>query len=71
MTSSTRAAARCSTSRALAYEIVASASSSDFHRQAVIPSRVLERAPSAELRPDQTDQDSLPPYEVVDAVVER
>jgi NAD+ synthetase len=37
----------------------------------VIPSRVIERAPSAELRPDQTDQDSLPPYEVVDAVVER
>jgi NAD+ synthase (glutamine-hydrolysing) len=37
----------------------------------VIPSRVIERAPSAELRPDQTDQDSLPPYEVVDVVVER
>jgi NAD+ synthetase len=37
----------------------------------VIPDRVIERAPSAELRPDQTDQDSLPPYEVVDAVVER
>ena len=37
----------------------------------VIPSRVLERPPSAELKPDQTDQDSLPPYEVLDAVVER
>ena len=37
----------------------------------VIPQRVIDRAPSAELRPDQTDQDSLPPYEVVDAVVER
>ena len=37
----------------------------------VIPARVIERAPSAELRPDQTDQDSLPPYEVLDAVVER
>ena len=37
----------------------------------VIPSRVIERAPSAELRPDQTDQDTLPPYEVLDAVVER
>ena len=37
----------------------------------VIPQRVLDRAPSAELRPDQTDQDSLPLYEVVDAVVER
>ncbi len=37
----------------------------------VIPQRVLDRAPSAELKPDQTDQDSLPPYEVLDAVVER
>ena len=34
-------------------------------------SRVLERPPSAELKPDQTDQDMLPPYEVLDAVVER
>jgi NAD+ synthetase len=37
----------------------------------VIPERVIDRPPSAELRPDQTDQDSLPPYEVLDAVVER
>ncbi len=37
----------------------------------VIPERVITRAPSAELRPDQTDQDSLPPYEVLDAIVER
>lgn len=36
----------------------------------VIPERVINRAPSAELRPDQTDQDSLPPYEVLDAIVE-
>lgn len=36
----------------------------------VIPPRVLTRAPSAELRPDQTDQDSLPPYEVLDPVLE-
>ncbi|MDE2366031.1 MAG: NAD+ synthase [Betaproteobacteria bacterium] len=36
----------------------------------VIPARVISRAPSAELRPDQTDQDSLPPYDVLDAVVE-
>jgi NAD+ synthetase len=40
-------------------------------RGVVIPARVIERAPSAELRPDQTDQDTLPPYEVLDAVVER
>ncbi len=36
----------------------------------VIPERVLTRAPSAELRPDQTDQDSLPPYEKLDAILE-
>jgi len=37
---------------------------------AAIPQRVIERAPSAELRPDQTDQDSLPPYPVLDAIME-
>ena len=36
----------------------------------VIPERILTRAPSAELRPDQTDQDSLPPYDMLDAIVE-
>jgi NAD+ synthetase len=36
----------------------------------VIPQRVIERAPSAELRPDQKDQDSLPPYPVLDAIME-
>jgi NAD+ synthase (glutamine-hydrolysing) len=36
----------------------------------VIPERILTRPPSAELRPDQTDQDSLPPYELLDAIVE-
>jgi len=37
----------------------------------VIPQRVIDRAPSAELAPGQVDQDTLPPYEVLDAVVER
>ena len=37
----------------------------------VIPERILTRAPSAELRPDQTDQDSLPPYELLDAILAR
>ena len=37
----------------------------------VIPERILTRAPSAELRPDQKDQDSLPSYEVLDGIVER
>ena len=36
----------------------------------VIPERIITRPPSAELRPDQTDQDSLPAYEVLDAIVE-
>jgi NAD+ synthase (glutamine-hydrolysing) len=38
---------------------------------AAIPERIIERAPSAELRADQVDQDSLPPYDVLDAIVER
>src|SRR5689334_13910042 len=37
----------------------------------VIPENILVRAPSAELRENQTDQDSLPPYDVLDAVLER
>lgn len=36
----------------------------------VIPDRIITRAPSAELKPGQTDQDSLPPYDVLDAIVE-
>ena len=35
----------------------------------VIPERIITRAPSAELRPNQTDQDSLPPYEVLDGIL--
>jgi NAD+ synthase (glutamine-hydrolysing) len=34
-----------------------------------IPEASIEKVPSAELRPDQTDQDSLPPYETLDAIV--
>lgn len=37
----------------------------------VIPPRVIDKPPSAELRENQTDQDSLPPYEVLDAILER
>ena len=37
---------------------------------AAIPERIITRAPSAELKPDQTDQDTLPPYEVLDAIIE-
>ncbi len=36
----------------------------------IIPSRIITRPPSAELRPNQTDQDSLPPYEILDQILE-
>ena len=35
----------------------------------VIPQRIIDRPPSAELRPDQIDQDSLPPYDILDAIL--
>ncbi|MGH6623988.1 MAG: NAD+ synthase, partial [Burkholderiaceae bacterium] len=37
----------------------------------LIPERILTRPPSAELKHDQTDQDSLPPYDVLDGIIER
>jgi NAD+ synthase (glutamine-hydrolysing) len=40
-------------------------------RRVVIPESVLIKAPSAELRPNQTDQDSLPPYDVLDEILVR
>lgn len=42
----------------------------DAHGTVVIPQRIIERAPSAELKPDQTDQDALPPYEVLAPILE-
>ena len=41
------------------------------HLRWVIPPAVIERPPSAELRDNQTDQDSLPPYVELDAILER
>lgn len=38
-------------------------------RQEVIPERIFAKAPTAELRPNQTDQDTLPPYEVLDSIL--
>jgi len=38
-------------------------------RKCDLPPRILERPPTAELRPDQTDQDTLPPYEVLDEIL--
>lgn len=40
-------------------------------RGEVIPASIIERPPSAELRPDQRDTDSLPPYDVLDGILER
>jgi NAD+ synthase (glutamine-hydrolysing) len=37
---------------------------------AVIPERIITRAPSAELKHNQTDQDNLPPYEILDGIME-
>jgi NAD+ synthase/NAD+ synthase (glutamine-hydrolysing) len=37
--------------------------------QEIIPARIIEKPPSAELKPDQTDQDDLPPYEVIDPIL--
>jgi NAD+ synthetase len=39
--------------------------------RAVIPEAVFMKPPSAELRPNQTDQDSLPPYEILDEILQR
>jgi NAD+ synthase (glutamine-hydrolysing) len=44
--------------------------SGEFQGNDAIPERVIVREPSAELRPDQKDTDSLPPYEVLDAILE-
>jgi len=43
----------------------------DAKGRAIIPEPILTKAPSAELRPDQTDQDSLPPYDVLDDILQR
>jgi NAD+ synthase (glutamine-hydrolysing) len=40
------------------------------HERSVIPPRVIEKAPSAELRPDQKDSDTLPPYDVLDPILD-
>jgi len=56
--------------KTLVYRLCAWRNSSlAFGARDIIPERILTRAPSAELRPDQTDQDSLPPYEILDGIV--
>ena len=39
------------------------------HKVEIIPKEIIDKAPSAELRPDQTDQDSLPPYDLLDKIL--
>ncbi len=41
-----------------------------YFERVIIPERIQVRAPSAELKPDQTDQDTLPPYPVLDAILQ-
>jgi NAD+ synthase (glutamine-hydrolysing) len=52
----------------LVYRLVRERASRD--PQSPVPESIVTRPPSAELRPDQRDQDSLPPYEVLDAILE-
>ncbi len=52
----------------LVYEVARKANA--LAGREVIPASVFERAPSAELRPGQTDQDTLPPYAALDAILE-
>jgi NAD+ synthase (glutamine-hydrolysing) len=54
--------------KTLVYELVRHRNEQEGRE--LIPASVLERAPSAELRPDQLDSDSLPPYELLDRVLE-
>jgi NAD+ synthetase len=43
----------------------------EHHNKELIPWRSIEKVPSAELKPNQTDQDSLPPYDLLDAILHR
>lgn len=57
--------------KTLVYQLCHYRNTSDaFAFQQIIPERILTRAPSAELRPNQIDQDSLPPYEILDAIMQ-
>lgn len=42
-----------------------------YYKREVIPQNIIEKPPSAELKPDQKDIDNLPPYEILDAILER
>ncbi len=55
--------------KTLVYRLAAYRNKVSPEGQEVIPERIITRPPSAELRPDQKDQDSLPEYDVLDAIL--
>ena len=57
-------------SKTLVYELARYRNGLGTNQGGVIPERVMTREPSAELRPEQKDSDSLPPYELLDAILE-
>jgi len=57
-------------SKTVVYELARYRNGQDSVSGGVIPERVITREPTAELRPDQKDSDSLPPYEILDAILE-
>ncbi len=57
-------------SKTLVYELARYRNGLGTNQGDVIPERVMTREPSAELRPEQKDSDSLPPYELLDAILE-
>jgi NAD+ synthase (glutamine-hydrolysing) len=54
--------------KTLVYELARHRNARDRHP--VIPQRVFDKAPTAELRPNQTDQDTLPPYDILDGILQ-
>ncbi len=56
--------------KTLVYELARHRNELAGHEDGLIPDSILKRAPSAELRPEQRDEDSLPPYEVLDPILE-
>jgi len=58
------------TPKTMVYELARYRNSRESGAPVPIPVSTIERAPSAELRPDQTDQDSLPPYDLLDRIIE-
>ncbi|TDJ29966.1 MAG: NAD(+) synthase, partial [Gammaproteobacteria bacterium] len=57
-------------SKTLVYQLARYRNGRNASQGEVIPERVLTREPSAELRPEQKDSDSLPPYAILDAILE-